>query len=86
MPSFQTLLPLAAALAIAAAGCDEPQSHPLTLMHAASSAEGDGQQAQAAFAEGTLREQLIYFGERFSREQRALSEQPRPIDPQSPTF
>ena len=65
MHSFQSLLPLALVAASLGAGCDEQPTppSPLLLMQATSNPEGDGQQAGAAFAQGSLREQMrLYFG------------------------
>jgi len=73
MPAFHSLLPVALVAASLAVGCDEaPPSypHPLVLMQATSNPEGDGQQAGAAFAQGTLREQMqLYFGARHPDDQ-----------------
>lgn len=73
MPAFDSMLPLALVAACLAAGCDEPPPsypHPLLLMQATSNAEGDGQQAGAAYTQGSLREQMqLYFGGRHPDEQ-----------------
>lgn len=70
---------LAVGLALGLAGCDEPPPpSPMALMQAASSADGDGQQARAAFAGGSLREQMqLYFGERFTEDQGSEARQPQ---------
>jgi len=72
MPDFQSLLPLALAAACLCAGCDEPPGapHPLLLMQATANPDGDGQQAGAAYTQGSLREQMqLFFGARHPDEQ-----------------
>lgn len=92
MSAFQALhlawSALAVGLALGLAGCDEPPPpSPMALMQAASSADGDGQQARAAFAGGSLREQMqMYFGERFSEEQGTVPRQPQVTQSEGPAF
>ncbi|MFC5610094.1 hypothetical protein [Variovorax soli] len=70
------------------AGCDESQQPTaVTLIQAASNPDGDGQQARASLAGGSLREQFqMYFGDRFAEEQKGLMQQPQVAQAQAPTF
>ena len=93
MPAFHALHlvrpVLALGLALGLAGCDEQQQQPtaMMLMQAAANADGDGQQARAAFTQGALREQFqTYFGERFADEQKALVQQPQVARAEVPNF